>query len=91
MRTTAVTEAYEILVAPSGDRLWVNGADGSSIARFSKRFGIDVHNTATAQVSGKPECLFCTHGAASRVEWELFRTNLLEHHGIEIDESLLTF
>lgn len=92
MREKALPEnQYEILVAPQGDRIWVNGPDGSSIARFSKRFGIDVHNTATAQMRGAPECLMCTHSPAGAAEWQKFCAAVKEFHGVEVDPQALKF
>lgn len=82
---------FQIDVAPDGRRLWINSADGSCIARFDKRFGLDVHRTATAQMEGAPECLRCTHGPAGQEEWDLFRAQVLEHYGIEVPESAIRY
>jgi len=64
---------HEVLVAEDGRTLWVNGPDGSLIGRFSKVFGMDVHRTATEQMAGGRECLFCTHGKPDAEEWTKFR------------------
>jgi hypothetical protein len=82
---------HEIVVSARGDILWVNGDDGSCLARFSKRGGIDVHNSATAQIAGSKECLFCTHTAAGPAEWAIFRAKVEEHHGIPVPEGALKF
>ncbi|AQH05819.1 hypothetical protein A9R05_43180 (plasmid) [Burkholderia sp. KK1] len=82
---------HELQVSALGDTVWVNGPDGSSIGRFSKRFGIDVHTTATAQMDGESQCLFCTHGAAGAAEWGAFRRAVLKHHGIDIPANLISF
>jgi hypothetical protein len=83
---------HEVIVSPCGRTVWVNsGVDGSCIGRFSKAFGIDVHTTGTAQLEGKRECLFCTHGAADRDLWMSFRQAMVEHHGVDLDEDLLTW
>lgn len=82
---------FEVLTCGSGDRLWVNGPDGSSLGRFSRRFGIDVHTPAAVQLAGGKECLCCTHAPAGAAEWALFRQAMHEHHGIELDEGLMTF
>ncbi len=83
---------YEVITSKNGDTVWVNYLDGSCIARFSKRFGIDVHNTATDQLlHGKSQCRYCTHGEADRDDWQVFRSKVFEFYGIEIKDSLLTF
>lgn len=82
---------HEIVASSRGDVLWVNGDDGSCLARFSKKGGIDVHNSATVQMEGAKECLFCTHAPAGPAEWHLFRTKVAQHHGIMIPEDALTF
>lgn len=89
--TLAEEAMYEVIVSADGGTLWVNGGDGSCIGRFSKRFGIDLHNTATDQLAGLPQCLACTHGSAGSAEWALFRQQMREHHGVEIDDELLSF
>ncbi|WP_080443096.1 hypothetical protein [Burkholderia cenocepacia] len=82
---------HELIVSSLGDVLWVNGLDGSCLARFSKRGGIDVHNSATAQLAGASECLYCTHAPAGLSEWETFRVQVLEHHGIAVPADALSF
>jgi hypothetical protein len=51
-RPDAEVSAFEVLTSAQGDTVWVNWADGSCIARFSKRFGIDVHASGEAQMAG---------------------------------------
>lgn len=82
---------YEISVSANGATLWVTGADGSCIARFSRHFGIDVHRTTAEQLAGASQCLFCTHGTAGRSEWEQFREAVRKHHGIDVPEDAITF
>lgn len=82
----------EVIASSNGETLWVNHLDGSCIARFSKRFGIDVHNTATDQIfHGKSECRYCTHGEAGKDDWQVFRSKVFEFYGIEIKEDLIAF
>lgn len=83
-------DRYEIQVSSNGDTLWVNGDDGLCWARFSKRFGIDVHRSASMRV-GTSECLYCTHGGAGVEDWAIFRAEVLRHHGVVIDASALSF
>lgn len=80
---------YAIEVSADGAVLWVAGADGSCLGRFSKAFGIDVHRTAGEQMAGKNQCLFCTHASASEADWEEFRAQMLTHHHIPIPEDAI--
>jgi hypothetical protein len=83
--------AWEIMVSHCGRTAWVSGADGSMIGRFSKVFGVDVHRTATEQMRGEGECLFCTHVPAGPVEWDLFRQALLKHYDINVPKDAIRF
>ena len=83
-RPDAEVSAFEVLTSAHGDSVWVNWADGSCIARFSKRFGIDVHAGGEAQIAGAPQCLFCAHGVAGLEQWHTFRQKVREHHGIDV-------
>lgn len=78
-----MTSLHCIEVSAEGDRVWVNGHDGSCIGRFSKRFGIDVHRTVAEQIEGADQCLYCTHEPAGIAEWEDFREAMRRHHGID--------
>lgn len=82
---------YELVVAANGDTLWLNAVDGSCIGRFSKRFGLDVHHSATAQMAGSGECVFCTHAPAGPADWDKFRSAILAQYGIEIDAAAIKF
>lgn len=86
-----VPPAFGIQVAPDGRTLWVFSSDGSTIGRFSKSFGMDVHTTVGAQLSGARECLHCTHEPAGPEEWGRFRAKMAEHFGVELDEQLPRF
>ncbi|BEU25570.1 hypothetical protein [Paraburkholderia sp. 22B1P] len=81
---------YEIAVSGNGDTLWINGDDGSCWARFSKRWGIDVHRSQ-AMPEAQTECLYCTHQRASEEGWEIFRQQVLRHHGIVVEADVLSF
>jgi len=78
-------------VDAEGRRVWVHAADGSTVGRFCKRWGMDVHTTATAQLNGAPQCLACTHGAPGAADWERFCALMEQHHGIIVDRALLSF
>jgi hypothetical protein len=81
----------EVKVSQDGKTVWVNGPDGSSIGRFSKQFGVDVHTTSSEQMSGLGQCLACTHGRAGERDWEVFSSKMLEHHGVRLKRNLLSF
>jgi hypothetical protein len=82
---------YEINVDATRGVVWVNGFDGSCIGRFSKRFGIDVHRTSTAQLAGEGECLMCTHQPADHGAWLLFVEAMQQHHGVKVAPDLLAW
>lgn len=84
-------EIYSIDVSSDGGTVWVTGDDGSCVGRFSKRFGIDVHRTVTEQMAGADQCLHCTHEAAGRHEWAVFREAIRQHYGIEVPDNTIKF
>jgi hypothetical protein len=75
---------YEIQFDDLNRRVWIHGPDGSTVARFDTRFGMDVHNSVSKQMEGAPQCLYCTHGQASREDWLDFREKVREHFGVEV-------
>ncbi|SIT47770.1 conserved hypothetical protein [Paraburkholderia piptadeniae] len=83
-------DLYEIVASGSGDTVWINGNDGLCWARFSKRFGIDVHRSASMP-QADTECLYCTHGKADVDDWAIFRAEVLRHHGVFVDADTLSF
>ena len=84
-------EDFELTVSSDGGTVWVNAFDGSSIARFSKRFGIDIHRSATEQLAGAGQCLYCTHEKALESDWLLFCDKVAELHNIRIPKDSITF
>ncbi|MNR71685.1 hypothetical protein D3C71_23170 [compost metagenome] len=82
---------YEVEVSGDGSTVWVNAHDGSCIGRFSKRFGIDLHTTATQQLEGASQCLYCTHGTAGPQAWQDFRERMQAHYGINVAADLIEF
>ena len=82
---------FEVRVSQDGGTVWVNGADGASIGRFSKQFGMDVHRTSSEQMEGMGQCLACTHERAGIAEWDAFRSKMLEHHGVRLKRNLVSF
>lgn len=83
---------HEDQIQVSGDHstVWIHGTDGSTVGRFSIRFGIDVHTTATQQLQGASQCLHCTHSAPTHADWLLFCSLMLEHHGVEVPVEILS-
>ena len=61
--------AYQLELSVMRDRLWIHStADGSTVGRFG-RMGIDLHNTMTEQMAGKPQCRLCTHQRPTVADW----------------------
>lgn len=81
----------QIQVNELGNTVWVHASDGSTVGRFSKRFGMDVHNTVSDQLAGSPQCLHCTHEPANQEEWRLFCELMKTHYAIEVPENLISF
>lgn len=90
-----MTDPYEAIeqvqVSDTGDTVWVHGMDGSTVGRFSRRFGMDVHTTVAQQLAGSAQCLHCTHEPASESDWHLFCDLMSQHFGITVSKSLLQF
>ena len=84
---------HEDRVQVSEDRrtVWVHADDGSTVGRFSKVFGMDVHTTFTEQLAGASQCLRCTHEAPGPQEWNEFCDLMHSQHGITVDRSTLSF
>lgn len=72
-------------VQSNGDRVWVNGPDGASVARISQHGGIDVHRPLAEQ-GELGECLDCRRDLAGADAWEHFIRSLLRHFGVHIAE-----
>ncbi len=85
------TESDHVQISADGGTVWVHADDGSTVGRFSRRFGMDVHSTASAQLTGASQCLHCTHAPAGKHEWMDFCRLILEHHGIEVDVNSMHF
>lgn len=80
---------HAIDVAHDEGTVWVTGPDGSCVGRFSKRFGLDVHRTVTAQMAGEPQCLHCTHEPATWQDWLTFCDDMFMHFGIRVEYGLI--
>lgn len=82
---------HQVQVSADRRTVWVHAGDGSTVGRFSRQFGMDVHTTATAQLAGAPECLHCTHEQPGQADWNTFCDLMQEHYGIVVDAGLLVF
>lgn len=84
-----IFEAEQVQVSADGSTVWVHTLDGSTVGRFSKRFGLDVHTTVTEQLDGADQCLHCTHVAPSADDWQKFCELMQLHYGIEVNPALI--
>lgn len=84
--TSTSNISYEVELSQMRDVVWIHASDGSTTGRFGK-FGVDLHNTITEQLDGKPQCRLCTHGKVSRSDWKLFREKALEWWGVNIPDD----
>lgn len=85
---------FELCLDGMGRKLWLNAADGSAVARFNVVTGVDIHNTATDQLKGMSECLWCTHEKPTLGVWIKFTDTINQRFGVviplnAIDRSLL--
>lgn len=81
----------EVQVCESGNTVWVHTCDGSTVGRFSKIFGMDVHTTVTEQLDGANQCLRCTHTAPGEKEWFEFCELIGSKYGVVVERSLMKF
>ena len=81
MREKIEVGGYELSWSLS--HVWINGADGCSVARFSP-FGIDIHKSAASQVATGVACLVCTHGKPTPDEWDHFLVLVKDRFGVVI-------
>lgn len=82
---------HQVQVSEDRATIWVHALDGSTVGRFSKTFGMDVHTTITEQLSGAVQCLHCTHEKPTEDDWFEFCNLMKQHYGIEVNKSLLQF
>ena len=71
--------------------VWVHASDGSTVGRFDKRSGIDIHRTVTEQMEGKSQCLHCTHGKTTQKEWDEFVDRSKELWGVVINRDFISY
>lgn len=81
----------QIQVGADGRTVWVHGPDGSTVGRFSKTFGMDVHTTVTEQLAGVGQCLHCTHERPTLQDWLKFCELMKAHYQIDVPQDLIAF
>ncbi|MHD0644441.1 hypothetical protein ACYPKM_02240 [Pseudomonas aeruginosa] len=104
LEVVAIAEFDRIAEDPDSDRfilyvqegsdahtMWVHASDGSTVGRFSRRFGIDLHNTVSAQLNGASQCLHCTHTPGTKEDWKTFRDKMLETFNFYVDPKIISF
>lgn len=72
-------------VQSNGERVWVNGPDGASVARISQHGGIDVHRPLAEQ-GHLGECLDCRRDLTGAAAWAHFVASLWRHFGVALAE-----
>lgn len=70
-------------VTSDGRTVWVNGADGCCLGRFS-RAGIDVHKDYEGQMASGSQCLECKKGPTDLADWKRFRIAMRSHYGVSV-------
>jgi len=83
------SQVKHVQVSADGSTVWVHAQDGSTVGRFSKRFGLDVHTTVTQQMEGADQCLHCTHVPPRSDDWLTFCELMNQHHGIVVNPALI--
>lgn len=79
----------QVEASNDGSTVWVHAVDGSTVGRFSKSFGMDVHTTINEQLRGASQCLHCTHEKPQHADWLKFCELVYLHHGIVVEPSLI--
>lgn len=69
-------------IMSDGKTVWVNGADGCCLGRFSWA-GIDVHKDAEGQQESG-QCLDCKAGPTTYEDWLRFKDGMLQHYNVKI-------
>lgn len=67
-----------------GSTLWVNN-ETTCIARFSTKFGVDMHHTVEDQLAGSGQCLWCTHEPPDYATWQKFIGMMKDVYEVVID------
>lgn len=73
-------------IQSDGRTVWVNGADGCCVGRFSQ-YGVEIHHTAEAQMTTGDQCLDCKAGPTNLLDWEHFKVGMKSYYGVEISDK----
>lgn len=87
----ATNQDSQVQISEDGGTVWVHAPDGSTVGRFSRLFGLDVHTTATDQIAGASQCLECTHEPPGPEEWHRFVNLMWQHYQIKVPRDIVTF
>ena len=82
---------FAVEVSACANTVWVHASDGSTVGRFSKHFGMDIHNPIGQQLEGQGQCLHCTHTKPNESDWARFCELIMKHFGVVVSPTLLTF
>ena len=80
---------YEVM--SNGNRVWVNGPMGESIARISNlpypegTVAIDIHKPHAEVCATGSECLDCRHDLSGRAAWDHFVASLQQNYGVRVN------
>jgi hypothetical protein len=85
-----MNQETETTVSGDGDTVWIN-SPSTCIGRFSKRFGMDIHNTLEGQEKSGLQCLHCTHEPANFHDWRVFCELMLKYHQVVVSINLISF
>lgn len=82
---------WQVQVSQDGGTVWIHDISGSTVGRFSKRFGLDIHRSVEEQLQGAGQCIYCTHEPPTESDWLLFCGKMRDHFGINVDPQLVQF
>lgn len=80
---------YEVVYDEHRPVVYVHCSDGSTVARYDHRFGIDLHTSVTEQLNGESQCKLCTHHKPTMEDWNMFVQKCMEFYGVVIDPAFI--
>ncbi|MEZ8293455.1 hypothetical protein AB6D11_06330 [Vibrio splendidus] len=83
-----MTNEFELF--GDGKTVWLNNHSGDCLARFGLR-GIDIHTSASEQINGAKQCLYCTHTKTDVDDWHVFKRKVKELFGLDVPDHLSPF
>lgn len=82
---------YQIQYDYNRKVVWIHCSDGSTVGRFNKYTGIDIHHSMSEQIEGKPQCKLCTHVKPSKEDWLFFVEKAKELWNVDIDKNHIEY